>query len=358
MASEVKSAQPNNQTAGKSANTIGLDGIAFVEFATNRPEWMSNLFFDFGFSLLKTHQSKNIQWFKQNNIIFMMNADANTAGGKFVQEHGHSISAMGWKFKDAKQAHELALKRGAKNCTNGDYEVPAIYGVGDSIIYFLDQKSLANDYANLGFKVAAKPVMSPNKGFLEIDHLTNNVYKGTMEQWASFYKNIFEFTDVRYFDIKGQETGLTSHALRSADGSFCIPINEADEKKSQINEYLEMYNGAGIQHLAFLTNDLLASLKALDNSSIRMLDILPNYYDTCFKRVHNVKEDHKEIQKRSVLVDGDEHGYLLQIFTQNIVGPIFIELIQRNNHLSFGEGNFQALFDSIERDQAKRGIFK
>jgi 4-hydroxyphenylpyruvate dioxygenase len=319
---------------------------------------MSGLFFDFGFSLLKSHTSKNIQYYKQNKIIFLMNADVKTAGGHFASEHGHSISAMGWRFKDAKKAHELALQRGAKNCIEKDYEVPAIYGIGDSIIYFLDKSSLANDYEQLGFKAAAKPIMSPDKGFLEIDHLTNNVFKGTMGQWASFYKNIFEFTDVRYFDIKGQQTGLTSHALRSADGSFCIPINEADEKKSQINEYLEMYNGAGIQHLAFLTNDILASLKGLDNTSIQMLDILPSYYETCFKRVPNVVESREEIQKRSVLVDGDEQGYLLQIFTQNIVGPIFIEIIQRKNHLSFGEGNFKALFDSIERDQAKRGVFK
>jgi 4-hydroxyphenylpyruvate dioxygenase len=358
MATELKTAQPNNQTTGKSANIIGIEGIEFVEFATNRPEWMSNLFFDFGFSLLKNHTSKNIQWFKQNKIIFIMNADSSTAGGKFASQHGHSISAMGWRFKDAKKAHEIALKRGAKNCTNGDYPVPAIYGIGDSIIYFLDKASLANEYFNLGFKTAAKPIQSPDKGFLEIDHLTNNVYKGTMEEWSKFYKNIFEFTDVRYFDIKGQQTGLTSHALRSACGTFCIPINEADEKKSQINEYLEMYNGAGIQHLAFLTNDILGSLKKLDNSSIQMLDILPSYYDTCFKRVPNVIESHQEIQKRSVLVDGDDHGYLLQIFTQNIVGPIFIEIIQRKNHLSFGEGNFQALFESIERDQEKRGLFK
>ena len=198
---------------------------------------------------------------------------------------------------------------------------------------------------------------SADKGFLVIDHLTNNVYKGTMKQWADFYKSVFGFTEVRYFDIRGVKTGLTSYALRSPCGTFCIPINEADEKKSQINEYLEEYNGPGVQHLAFSTDDLLASLDALAGSPVEFLDIDDDYYDEVFSRVPNVTEDHARIRAHQVLVDGDDKGYLLQIFTKNLVGPIFIELIQRHNHLSFGEGNFGALFRSIERDQAKRGVF-
>lgn len=339
-------------------NNIGLEGIAFVEFATNKPEWMTKLFFEFGFSLLKKHQTKNIQYFKQNNIQLFMNAEANSFGGQFTEAHGPSICSMGWKFSDAEKAYKLAVSKGAKPASKKDYDVPAIFGIGDSLIYFLDNKNMGQGWDSLGFKNLPKQIINPSKGYLEIDHLTNNVYKGTMGQWAEFYKNIFEFTDVRYFDIKGKQTGLVSHALRSPDGSFCIPINEADEKKSQINEYLDQYNGPGIQHLAFLTKDILTSLKQMKDSSVQMLDIDKDYYKTAFQRAPGLKQSKEEVEQFSVLVDGDEHGYLLQIFTQNIIGPIFFEIIQRENNLSFGEGNFQALFNSIEREQEKRGVFK
>jgi 4-hydroxyphenylpyruvate dioxygenase len=194
-----------------------------------------------------------------------------------------------------------------------------------------------------------------DKGFLAIDHLTNNVPKGELATWGRFYQDVFGFTEVRYFDIRGVQTGLTSYALRSPCGRFCIPINEGTEAKSQINEYLEEYKGPGVQHLAFLTADILASLRALDGSGIETLDIDADYYASVFDRVPGVTEDRGELARRNVLVDGDAEGYLLQIFTKNLIGPIFVEIIQRKNHLSFGEGNFGALFRSIERDQAKRG---
>lgn len=338
-------------------NLIGLKGIEFVEFSTVEMQSLDNLFKDFGFTCLQTHKDKNISLYRQNQINFLLNSERGSFGYRFSEKHGPSISAMAWRFQDAKKAFDLAVQRGARPCLKNDYDLPAVYGIGESLIYFVDQEIMNKDYENLGFIRRQDVKMQPSKGFECIDHLTNNVYKGTMKDWADFYKNIFEFTEVRYFDIRGEKTGLTSYALRSADGSFCIPINEADEKKSQINEYLEQYHGPGIQHLAFLTNDILKSLKALEGSKIEMLDIKPDYYEMAFKRTPNVREDKKEIQKRHVLVDGDEEGYLLQIFTKNIIGPIFVEIIQRNNHLSFGEGNFQALFDSIERDQMKRGVF-
>ena len=178
-----------------------------------------------------------------------------------------------------------------------------------------------------------------------------------MGRWASFYKDVFGFTEVRHFDIRGERTGLVSYALRAPCGTFSIPINEASHEKSQINEYLREHRGPGIQHVAFRTDDILASLDALDGTGIPFLDIEPGYYDEAFARVPQVTEDKSRLRKRNVLVDGDESGYLLQIFTKNLMGPIFIELIQRKNHLSFGEGNFGALFRSIERDQARRGVF-
>ena len=193
------------------------------------------------------------------------------------------------------------------------------------------------------------------QGFRLLDHLTNNVEKGTMARWTAFYQEVFGFTEVRTFDIRGEKTGLQSYALRSPCGSFCIPINEADDAKSQINEYLRDYGGPGVQHLALLTDDLLGSLEAV-GGAIEFLDIEPGYHDEAFARVPGVREDHDAIRQRQVLVDGDERGYLLQIFTKNLIGPIFFELIQRRDHDSFGEGNFAALFRSIERDQERRGV--
>lgn len=336
-------------------NPLQLQGISFVEFSTQSPKNLQDLFHAFGFNRTARDPKKSIELYQQGQIQLFLNSQPHSFGDHFQKLHGPSISAMGWKFKDAKIAFTAALDRGARPFVEGDYRdvdgktIPAIYGIGDSLIYFIDETT----------KLALEPVSGPRieeKGFYFIDHLTNNVPKGQMKTWANFYKDIFGFTEVRYFDIKGQKTGLTSFALRSPDGSFCIPINEANEAKSQINEFLVEYNGPGVQHLAFLTKDLIASMEALQGTSIKTLDIAPAYYLEAFKRAPTLKEDPKRIQDLNILVDGDEDGYLLQIFTQKVVGPIFIELIQRENHHSFGEGNFQALFDSIERDQMKRGV--
>lgn len=348
-------------------NPLQLNGIDFVEFSTDTPEKLHQLFVDLGFSKIAKHRNKNIDLYRQGGIAFMLNYEKNSYGHKFQSVHGASISAMGWRVKNSGKAVTDAVARGARAFFKGDYAllndqlngrgVPAICGIGDSLIYLIEPDEFDEfTYARYGFEKLQDAVLVPDKGFLLIDHLTNNVYKGTMQKWASFYKDIFGFTEVRYFDIKGQKTGLTSYALKSPCGQFCIPINEANEAKSQINEYLDEYKGPGVQHLAFLTRDLIASMQKLKSTSIQMLDISPDYYKTVFDRVPNIKQDKNLIKDLNILVDGDPEGYLLQIFTKNLVGPIFIELIQRENHLSFGEGNFQALFDSIERDQMKRGV--
>lgn len=337
-------------------NPLGLNGIEFVEFSSAQPNELHKLFIDFGFSKIARHSTQDIDLYRQGSIVMLLNRQPKSFGDQFQKMHGPSISAMGWRFNNPQKAYEEALARGARACTTGDYRksdglpVPAIYGIGDSLIYFVE----ANQ--PIGFTKLQDPTIVPEKGFLLIDHLTNNVFKGTMQEWATFYKQIFGFEEVRYFDIKGKKTGLTSYALRSPCGQFCIPINEASEAKSQINEFLEEYHGPGVQHLAFLTRDLTTSIQKLKGTSIETLDIAPGYYEKAFKRVPQVKEDRGLIQDLNILVDGDSEGYLLQIFTKKLVGPIFIELIQRENHLSFGEGNFQALFDSIERDQEKRGV--
>jgi 4-hydroxyphenylpyruvate dioxygenase len=325
---------------------------------------LHKLFLEFGFSRTMSHEKKKVDYYNQNDIHFLLNREPNTFAAQFGKLHGPSICSMGWRVQDAKKALQTAISRGAQVCERGDLmtadgkPVPAIYGIGESLIYFIDDYTNPNRYKNLGFTSLANPDKVTPKGFMCIDHLTNNVHKGTMAKWSEFYKNIFGFTEVRYFDIRGAKTGLTSYALRSPCGKFCIPINEATEAKSQINEYLEEYHGPGIQHIAFLTNDILKSLDALKGTSIQTLDIDDEYYATIYDRVPNVTEDREKIYKHKVLIDGDDEGYLLQLFTKNLIGPIFVEIIQRKNHLSFGEGNFGALFRSIERDQMKRGYLE
>lgn len=343
-------------------NDLGLDGIEFVEFSSGDPQRLEKLFLEFGFSKLMQQKDRAISYFRQNDIHFLLNDQPNSQAQAFAKEHGPSISAMGWRVRDAKLAHRLAVARGAKNSERSDYlkkngePIPAIQGIGGSLIYFIDNYRGRSTYQDMGFVDLAEPIRQPDKGFTAIDHLTNNVEKGEMKRWAEFYKEVFGFTEVRYFDIRGAKTGLTSYALRSPCGKFCIPINEGTEEKSQINEYLREYRGPGIQHLAFLTEDILSSLGSLSGSSIETLNIDDQYYDEIFDRVPGVTEDRRAIRDLNVLVDGDDQGYLLQIFTKNLIGPIFIEIIQRKNHYSFGEGNFGALFRSIERDQEKRGV--
>lgn len=342
-----------------SQNPLGLRGIEFTEFASPDTDFMNDVFGAFGFSKLKRHASKDILYYNQNDIHFLLNSEREGFSGKFAKSHGPAICSMGWRVDNAEAAQAEAVKRGARAAdpAETDLPYPAIYGIGDSLIYliekFADKGSIfADDFVDL-----EEQNIVPDLGFVEIDHLTNNVYKGTMHQWADFYKNVFGFEEVRYFDIKGQKTALLSYALRSPDGSFCIPINEGkDDNNNQIDEYLNEYNGPGVQHIAFRSDDLLGSLDKMDRTVIDTLDIHDNYYEEVFNRVPGVTEDPKRIQQHQVLVDGDENGYLLQIFTKNLFGPIFIELIQRKENLGFGEGNFQALFESIERDQERRGV--
>ena len=344
-----------------SRNAIGLDGIEFVEFSSPSPERLKTLFKEFGFTPKLIHKERKNVLFQQGDIQFIVNTEPDSFAKAFCQDHGPCVPSMGWRVKNAAQAFDIAVARGARPAEHIDYQrdgkdIPAIYGIGDSLIYFIEGTKSSNLYRSLGFVDNPHKESIPSKGFKRIDHLTNNVHTGTMQQWTDFYKDIFGFEEIRYFDIRGIKTGLTSFALSSPCGKFCIPINEGTEKKSQINEFLDEYRGAGVQHIAFLTDNLLASLATLEHSSIATLDIDDDYYEDVFTRVPGVREDHAEIKRRNVLVDGDDHGYLLQIFTQNLLGPIFIEMIQRENHKGFGEGNFSALFRAIERDQERRGF--
>jgi 4-hydroxyphenylpyruvate dioxygenase len=341
-------------------NPCGLRGIEFVEFTAPDAGWLDELFLAFGFSRVRRHPDQAVDLYVQNDIRLLVSREANTFASAFAGDHGASIPAMGWRVDDPDAAFATAVSRGAvpfrpSETQRATLDAPAIHGIGGSLIYFIGPEDSEGRLFDRTFRLHPAPVLAEGFGFRNIDHLTNNVVKGTMDTWASFYKDIFGFVEVRYFDIRGAKTGLTSYALRSPDGSFCIPINEGSEEKSQIEEYLREYQGPGIQHIAFLTDDLLGALDSMSSDIIETLDIEDAYYAEVFERVPNVAEAPERIQAHQVLVDGDEEGYLLQIFTKNLIGPIFIEMIQRRNHLAFGEGNFGALFRSIERDQERRG---
>jgi 4-hydroxyphenylpyruvate dioxygenase len=361
-------------TASDTPNPLGLRGIGFVQFATSDPAQMDGVFKALGCSRLQTRSDRKQSYYRQRDIHFVIDEAESGFERAFAEQHGPSICAMGWRVDDPQQAFAEALRRGAQAFEPGkigaaSLDFPAIFGIGDSILFFIPNTMEPEWLEAQGFKplpensqhpLSKRADIVPDLGFVRIDHLTNNVYKGTMDYWAHFYKDIFGFTEVRYFDIKGEQTGLTSFALRSPDGSFSIPINQGNESKSQIEEYLRDYHGPGVQHLALLTEDLPGAVESLkaDTSGhgIETLDIKSGYYQEAFQRVPQVTEDREQLQRLNLLVDGDPEGYLLQIFTRNLFGPIFFELIQRKNHHAFGEGNFTALFESIERDQARRGV--
>ena len=341
-------------------NPLKLCGIEFTEFATPDSDFMEKAFLGFGFSKVKKFKGRDIEYYNQNDIHFLLNNEQAGFSREFAKSHGPAICSMGWRVEDAAFAFEQAVARGAKSAENAANKLPypAIYGIGDSLIYFIDKFGDKGSIYNDDFEVLAEPTLVEDKGFLAVDHLTNNVYQGTMETWANFYKDVFGFTEVRYFDIKGEKTALVSYALQSPCGKFSIPINEGKgTNNNQIDEYLDEYNGPGVQHLAFITDDLVGSLDKIDKSIIDTLNIVPEYYDDVFDRIPWVKEDKERIREHQILVDSQkENSYLLQIFTKNIFGPIFIEMIQRVDDKGFGEGNFTALFKSIELNQMERGV--
>ena len=342
-------------------NPMGLCGFEFVEFTAPERGVIEPVFEAMGFSHIANHRSKDVELWRQGGINFLINYEPETQASFFAKEHGPSACGMGFRVKDAAQAYEECLERGAEPVLTepgiSELVIPAVKGIGGASVYLIDRFEDGKSIYDIDFVYLDGVDIHPEGcGFNVIDHLTHNVYKGRMDYWAKYYEDLFNFREIRFFDIKGKKTGLTSYALASPCGTFSLPINESSDEKSQIEEYLNDYNGPGIQHLALSTHDLLESLDAMEGGPIETLDIDKGYYEEVFDRVPNVVEDHDRIEHHDVLVDGDEDGYLLQIFTKNIIGPIFFELIQRKNHKSFGEGNFQALFESIERDQEKRGV--
>lgn len=341
-------------------NPVGLNGMEFVEFADKSPERLTKVFENFGFTKVANHKSKNIELWRQGDINFLLNCDPHTFAGEFTEKHGPCVSSMGFRVKDRKQAFATTCMNGAsqygedsKKSFNTSH--PTIYGIGDSLIYFIDVYGDKNIYDS-EYDFITEDKEPKGKGFVRVDHLTNNVPAGDMQKWCDWYQSVFNFRETRFFDIKGLKTGLESKVMMSPCKKIIIPVNEPTDDKSQIQEYINEYNGSGVQHLALLTNDIISSMTEVKKTDSAFLEVPSTYYEAIPDRVPNVTESMEVLEKLGLLVDGDDDGYLLQIFSQNLCGPIFFEVIQRKEHDGFGEGNFQALFEAIERDQEKRGV--
>ncbi|MCK8463663.1 4-hydroxyphenylpyruvate dioxygenase [Aliiroseovarius sp. S1339] len=343
-------------------NPAGTDGFEFVEFAHPEPQELRDLFAKMGFEHTANHKSRKIELWQQGDVSYLINIEPGSHAAKFIAEHGPCAPSMGWRVVDAQHAFDHAVKKGAKPY-EGDgksMDVPAIYGIGDSLIYFIDQYFDTSAYnAEFDWISDAHP---KGVGFYYLDHLTHNVFKGNMDVWFSFYRDLFNFEEIRFFDIQGKHSGLFSRALTSACGKIRIPINEDRGEKGQIVAYLEKYKGEGIQHIAVGTENIYDSV---DEIARRGLKFMPGpnetYYDLSYDRVKGHEEPKDEMMKHGILIDGEgvvgggETRILLQIFSKTVIGPIFFEFIQRKGDDGFGEGNFKALFESIEREQIEKG---
>lgn len=341
----------------KNENPIGLDGMEFIEYSAPQPERLEALFTQMGFKKVGQHKTKKVTLWVQGRCHFVINEEKDSFAYEFTKIHGPCVCATGFRVKNAQKAFDEAVRRGARPCPQSKHHsFPAVFGIGDSVIYFIDQYNAVDQFKayESDFNLLSH---EPHKGsgLLVIDHMTNNVPKGEMQKWCDFYEKIFNFKETRYFDIKGKQTGLYSKVMKSPCSKIIIPINEPTGEKSQIQEYLDEYKGSGIQHIALTTSNIISTLKQLRSSGLQFLDVVETYYDLLPKRLPNVTEDIAALKELKILADGDEKGYLLQIFGQTVIGPIFFEIIQRKNHSGFGEGNFQALFDAIEEDQRRRG---
>ncbi|HNR23252.1 MAG TPA: 4-hydroxyphenylpyruvate dioxygenase [Steroidobacteraceae bacterium] len=341
-------------------NPMGTDGFEFVEYTAPDPELLRSLFARMGFPVTARHRSKDVTLHRQGDVNFLINAEPDSFGQQFARDHGPSVCAMAFRVADAARAFERALSLGARPHQGRigpmELNIPAIEGIGGSLIYLVDRYGDKSIY-----DVDFRPVgdTGDGVGFTRIDHLTHNVHRGGMDRWAGFYERLFNFREIRYFDIEGRHTGLFSRAMTSPCGKIRIPINESQDDKSQIEEYLRLYHGEGIQHIALATDDICRTVDALAARGIVFQDTPDTYYEGIDARVPHHGESVEELRRRRILIDGNPdrgEGTLLQIFTQNVIGPIFFEVIQRKGNDGFGEGNFRALFESIELDQVRRGV--
>ena len=348
-----------SQTA---ANPMGTDGFEFVEYTAPDPRLLRGLFERMGFPIRARHRSKNVTLHGQGDINFIINAEPDSFAQQFARKHGPSACAMAFRVKDAAYAYRRAIELGARpgpqNAGPMELNIPCIEGIGGSLIYLVDRYGDRSIY-DVDFHAVPPPPGTQTAGLTLIDHLTHNVRRGNMNVWSGFYERLFNFREIRYFDIEGRQTGLLSRAMTSPCGKIRIPINESQDDKSQIEEYLHEYHGEGIQHIALATDDIYHTVDVLRGQGIAFQDTPETYYEGIDARVPGHGEPLEELRRRRILIDGNPEkgeGLLLQIFTANVIGPIFFEIIQRKGNEGFGEGNFRALFESIELDQMRRGV--
>ena len=359
------SAQPNlGMQVTTFENPMGINGFEFVEFAAPAGEGarMRDYLEKLGFTAVAKHREREITLFRQGTINFLLNEAPDSFASDFAARHGPSACGFAIRFRkpvDEVLAHVLANggEKADFRPETGAIGALAIKGIGDCMLYLVDDGSddVYADYEPL------PGVDQHPRGFglTFIDHLTHNLFLGNMQKWSDYYEKLFNFREIRYFDIKGAKTGLLSKAMTAPDGIVRIPLNESSDEKSQINEYLRDYKGEGIQHIALFTDDIYESVEKMRAAGIAFLDTPDTYFEVIDQRVPNHGEDVPRLARNRILIDADaetKKRLLLQIFTQNAFGPIFFEIIQRKGNEGFGEGNFQALFESIERDQIKRGV--
>lgn len=348
-----------------SHNPAGTDGFDFLEYSTMDVGKLISQFKQMGFTQVAKHNDEDVLIFQQNDVRFIINNTKDSHASKFAQLHGASVSAMGFKVANAKTAYNYAISQGAtpyhaENDKNV-YDLPAIYGIGNSIIYFIEYNADKPNYAKHFTYQPADSKTHIGTGLTYIDHVTHNLQRGNMDEWADFYTRLFNFKEVRYFDIEGRMTGLKSRAMTSACGKIRIPLNESADDKSQIEEFIKDFNGEGIQHIALGTNNIYDSVTMLKDKGLNFLTTPDTYYELIENRLPKHGEPTDVLKELNILIDGEtkkERKLLLQIFTKNMLGPVFFEIIQRKGDDGFGEGNFRALFESIELDQIRRGVLE
>ncbi|EKE43061.1 hypothetical protein OCGS_2652 [Oceaniovalibus guishaninsula JLT2003] len=350
------------------ANPAGTDGFEFVEFTHREPEVLDRVFRQMGFVPVARHKTKAITLYRQGDINYLLNAEPTGHAAEFLKDHGPCAPAMAWRVVDAAHALKRAVGLGAEEYTGPgkSLDVPAVKGIGGSLLYFVDTYGDGGSCYDADFEWLDRVDPHPEGfGFYYLDHLTHNVIRGNMDTWYKFYHDVFNFREIKFFDIKGKQTGLTSRALTSPDGKIRIPINESADENSQIEEYLREYKGEGIQHIAIATEDIYAGTDAIAEAGMAFMPPPPDtYYEMSHDRVQGHEEPVDRLKRHGILIDGEgvigggETRILLQIFSKTVIGPIFFEFIQRKGDDGFGEGNFRALFESIEEDQVRRGVLK
>lgn len=348
-------------------NPLATDGFEFVEYTAPDAkgiEDLKELFKGLGFAEVAKHRNKAVWLYRQGDINFVVNAEPNSHAEQFAHQHGASVNGMAWRVGNAAKAMEHAMANGAKPFQGKigpmELNIPGVFGIGESTLYFVDRYGNSSIY-DIDFEFYdgwQEAVKEASVGLEYVDHLTHNVQRGNMGVWASFYEKIGNFREIRYFDIEGKLTGLVSKAMTSPCGKIRIPINESSDDKSQIEEYLREYKGEGIQHIAMSTSNIYETVRTMRERGMSFMPTPDTYYEKIQDRVPGHSEDVEALKDLRILIDGapEDSGILLQIFTKTVIGPVFFEIIQRKGNEGFGEGNFKALFESIEEDQIRRGV--